>query len=192
MSVTYTAVLDVSGEGVEFLSGLLDAERLRRGTRARTRSLSTREQAVLVLRRLFDDTRVRRPARDGAVGLSTASEYRDEAAGRTRVILDGTLIRTGRVSAPGPTRGVDPWWSGEHRRHGGNVQAVSAPDGWPSWSSDVRPGREHDTTAARADPDLLDQVRDRVDDGRLGLADLGYEGDADPPRIPTRRPRTCP
>ena len=33
VSVTYTAVLDVSEETVLFLSGLLHAERVRRGTR---------------------------------------------------------------------------------------------------------------------------------------------------------------
>jgi hypothetical protein len=33
MSVTYTAVLPARDETVEFLSGLLDAERTRRGTR---------------------------------------------------------------------------------------------------------------------------------------------------------------
>ena len=38
------------------------------------------------------------------------------------------------------------------------LQVVSAPDGWPLWTSPVRPGREHDTTAARADPDLLTQI----------------------------------
>jgi hypothetical protein len=41
------------------------------------------------------------------------------------------------------------------RPHGGNIQVVSAPDGWPLWTSQVRPGRDHDTTAMRADPDLL-------------------------------------
>lgn len=41
MSVTSTAVLDVSEGSVLFLSGLLDAERARRGTRKDTRSLTT-------------------------------------------------------------------------------------------------------------------------------------------------------
>lgn len=208
MSVTYTAVLDVSEDSVRFLSGLLDAERARRGTRAGTRVLTTREQAIMVLRWLFDDTRMRQLARDNRIGLSTAYDYREEAvgllaaqrpslrgallaakaAGHTHVILDGTLIRNDRVATPGPTRGVDLWWSGKHRHHGGNVQVVSAPDGWPLWTSGVRPGREHDTSAARADPDLLEQIRAWVDDGRLGLADLGYEGEADLLRIPIRRP----
>ena len=62
------------------------------------------------------------------------------------------MIRTDRISTPGPTVGVDLWWSGKHKHHGGNVQVVSAPDGWPLWTSGVRPGREHDMSAARADP----------------------------------------
>jgi hypothetical protein len=40
MSVTYTAVLPVRDETVDFLAGLLAAERARRGTRADTRALS--------------------------------------------------------------------------------------------------------------------------------------------------------
>ena len=52
----------------------------------------------------------------------------------------------------------------------------------------MRPGREHDTTAARADPDLLTQIAAWVDDGQLGLADLGYEGEADLLRIPIKKP----
>ena len=54
----------------------------------------------------------------------------------------------------------------------------------------MRPGREHDTTAARADPDLLTQLAAWVDDGQLGLADLGYEGEAETCSASrSRRPR---
>ncbi len=207
MSVTYTAVLDVSEDSVLFLSGLLHVERIRRGTRTDTRAVSTYKQAVLALRWLFDDTRISQLARDNGIGVSTAYGYRDEAitvlaarkpslrgallaakaAGHTHVILDGSLIHTDRISTPGPTRGVDLWWSGKHRHHGGNIQVVSAPDGWPLWTSPVRPGREHDTTAARADPDLLDDLAAWGDDGQLGLADLGYEGEADLLRIPIKK-----
>lgn len=72
--------------------------------------------------------------------------------------------RTGPVSgcgggpagrAPGPTPGVDLWWSGKHSHHGGNVQVITAPDGWPLWTSPVRPGREHDTTALRTHAEIL-------------------------------------
>jgi DDE superfamily endonuclease len=209
MSVTYEAVLDVSEDSVLFLSALLDAERRRRGTRKDTRALGTYKQAVLVLRWFLDDTRMCQLARDNAISGSTAYDYRDEgiavlaarkpglhgallaakAAGHTHVIVDGTLIHTDRISAPGPTKGVDLWWSGKHKHHGGNIQVVSAPDGWPLWTSDVRPGREHDTTAARADPDLLTLIAAWVGDGQLSLADLGYQGEPDHFKVPFKKPK---
>jgi hypothetical protein len=209
VSVTYEAVLDVEERTVEFLAGLLVAERVRRGTRAGSRALEVREQAVLVLRWFLDDARMTALARDNAISVSTAYAYRDEgvavlaqrrpslrgallaakAAGHSHVIVDGTLIRTDRIATPGPTAGVDLWWSGKHRHHGGNVQVVAAPDSWPLWTSEVRPGREHDTTAARADPDLLIRIGEWVADGRPGLADLGYEGEPDIFTIPIKKPR---
>jgi hypothetical protein len=209
MSVTYEAVLDVSQDSVLFLSALLDAERRRRGTRKDTRALGTYKQAVLVLRWFLDDTRMCQLARDNAISGSTAYDYRDEgiavlaarkpglhgallaakAAGHTHVIVDGTLIHTDRIATPGPTKGVDLWWSGKHKHHGGNIQVVSAPDGWPLWTSDVRPGREHDTTAARADPDLLTLIAAWIGDGQLSLADLGYEGEPDHFKVPFKKPK---
>ncbi len=209
MSVTYQGVLDVSEDSVGFLSELLDGERVRRGTRGNTRVLGTREQAMLVLRWLVDDTRMSALARDNAISGSTTYAYRDEgiavlaarapslhgallaakAAGHSHVIVDGTVIQTDRVGAAGPTRGVDLWWSGKHKHHGGNIQVVSAPDGWPLWTSPVRPGREHDITAARADPDLLAAITAWAADGRLGLADLGYHGEPDIFTIPFKTPK---
>lgn len=207
MSVSYEAVLQLGEDTVRFVSGLLHAERVRRGTRSNTRSLSTYKQAVLVLRWLVDDTRMSALATDNAISRSTAYAYRDEgvavlaaqrpalhgallaakAAGHSHVIIDGTLIATDRLHTPGPTPGVDAWWSGKHHHHGGNIQVVSAPDGWPLWTSGVRPGREHDTTAARADPVLLTQIRDWVSDGSLALADLGYQGERDLFRLPIKK-----
>ncbi|MEO6086804.1 MAG: transposase family protein [Umezawaea sp.] len=207
MSVAYEAVLDVSEDSVLFLAALLGAERVRRGTRRDTRALSTRTQAVLVLRWFLDDTRMSGLARDNGISSSTAYAYRDEGiavlealvpslhgallaariAGYSHVIVDGTLIRTDRISTPGPTVGVDLWWSGKHKHHGGNVQVVSAPDGWPLWTSGVRPGREHDMSAARADPDLVAGLVDWVGDGGLVLADLGYEGEPGLFRIPVKK-----
>jgi DDE superfamily endonuclease len=209
MSVTYEAVLDLSQDSVLFLSGLPHAERVRRGTRKDTRALGTYKQAVLVLRWFLDDTRMSSLARDNGIAKSTAYDYRDEAitvlaarkpslhgallaakaAGHTHVIVDGTLIRTDRIHTPGPTKGVDLWWSGKHKHHGGNIQVVSAPDGWPLWTSDVRPGREHDTTAARADPDLPHLITEWVGDGRMSLADLGYEGEPEIFKVPFKKPK---
>jgi hypothetical protein len=98
--------------------------------------------------------------------------------------VDGTLIRTDRVRVPGPTtrgdrpeRRVDLWWSGKHACHGGNVQVIAAPDGWPLWTSGVRPGREHDTTALRGHTEALPLLAEWTDDEHAALADLGYEGE---------------
>jgi hypothetical protein len=69
VSVTYEAVLDVSEDTVLFLSGLLHAERLRRGTRKGRRRLSTYKQAVLVLCWFLDDPRMSALARDNGFGV---------------------------------------------------------------------------------------------------------------------------
>jgi hypothetical protein len=45
---------------------------------------------------------------------------------------------------------IDLWFSGKAHEHGGNIQALSAPTGFPLWVSDVEPGSVHDLTAARA------------------------------------------
>ncbi len=202
--VTYTAVLPVAEETVQFVSGLLAAERRRRGTRGRRRALGCYRQAVLVLRWFCDGTRLAQLAADNEISRSTAYRYLHEgidilaaaapglrgallaarAAGHPHVTVDGTLIRTDRCSVAGPTaradrpdRRVDLWWSGKHAAHGGNVQVIAAPDGWPIWISDVRPGREHDTTALRAHPEALPLLAAWTDTDHAVLADLGYEGE---------------
>lgn len=54
----------------------------------------------------------------------------------------------------------------------------------------MRPGREHDTTAARSDPDLLDLIRTWTSDtnDRKVLADLGYQGESDLVTLPFKKP----
>src|SRR3954451_16328397 len=189
--VTYSAVLPVSEETVLFVSALLGAERRRRRTRSRRRALGCHRQAVMVLRWFLDGTRLAQLAADNRIGRSTAYRYLHEgidalaaqapglrgallaarAAGHTHVQVDGTLIRTDRCHVPGPTvrRGrqdarVDLWWSGKHAAHGGNVQIVTVPDGWPIWTSPVRPGREHDTTALRAHAEVLPLLTEWTDE----------------------------
>ena len=208
MSVTYTAVLPVRDETVEFLAGLLSAERVRRGTRADTRALSACDQAVLVLRWLLDGTRMAQLARDNGIGRSTGYDYLHEginvlaarapslhgallaakAAGYSHVNIDGILVETDRVSTPGPTPGVDLWWSGKHNNHGGNVQVITVPDGWPIWTSEVRPGREHDTTAARTHTEILPALAEAAEDLRT-LGDLGYEGESATITVAFKKPK---
>jgi hypothetical protein len=208
MSVSYTAVLPLREETVTFLAEILDAERARRGTRAGTRALSCREQAILVLRWFCDSTRMSQLARDNAISISTGYDYLHEgidvlaarspslhgallaakAAGHDYVTIDGTLIETDRCSTPGPTEGVDLWWSGKHHTHGGNIQVITMPDGWPIWTSDVRPGREHDTTATRTHTELLPALTHAGHDLRT-LGDLGYEGLAATITVAYKRPK---
>lgn len=202
--VTYAGVLPIGEFTALSLARLLADERRRRGTRGSRRALGPFKQAVLILRWLLDATRISRLALDNDISVATVYRYLHEgidvlaatapglrgallaarAAGHTRVHLDGTLITTDRCRAVGPTAGVDLWWSGKHHRHGGNIQVVTAPDGWPLWTSEVRPGREHDTTCARTHPGLLDELAAWTDDGHAALADLGYEGEADRLTVP--------
>jgi hypothetical protein len=169
--------------------------------------------AVLVLRWFLDGTRLAQLAADHRIGRSTAYRYLHEgidvlaaaapglrgallaarAAGHSHVTVDGTLIRTDRCHVPGPTartdrsgRHVDLWWSGKHAAHGGNVQVIAAPDGWPIWTSGVRPGREHDTTALRTHPQALPLLAEWTDEAHAVLADLGYEGERATLTIPIK------
>src|SRR3954469_22562159 len=134
MSVTCAAVLPVREATVQYLADLLATERVNRGTRARTRALSCHDQAVLVLRWFLDATRIRQLIRDHGISKSTGYHYPHEgidvlagrapglhgalpaakAAGHDHVNIDGTLIETDRCRTPGPTAGVDLWWSAKH------------------------------------------------------------------------------
>ncbi len=98
------------------------------------------------------------------------------------------MIRTDRVAAAGPN-GADLWWSGKHKHHGGNVQVVAAPDGWPLGVSPVRPGREHDTTCARAHGLVDAPNRLAATLGIPTLTDLGYENIGAGFRHPVKKPK---
>jgi hypothetical protein len=193
--VTYTGVLPIGEPTAAHLSQLLAAHRRQRGTRRGRRALGPWRQAVLVLRWFLDATRVAQLAVDNQISSSTTYRYLHEGIDVLAAVapgLHGTLIRTDRCRTPGPTvtdgRHVDLWWSGKHHHHGGNVQVVTAPDGWPLWTSEVRPGREHDVTCARADGELLDLLHEWTDAEHVALADLGYHGEADRLVCPIKKP----
>lgn len=205
--VTYGAVLDVKVSTVTYVVGLLDDLRCRLGTRAGTRALTCWAQAVLVLRWFVDGARVSQLVRDNQISASTGYKYLHEGidvlaarapslsaaletakgAGWSHLNLDGTVIGTDRIATPGPDR-ADLWWSGKHKHHGGNVQVLSDPDGWPIWTSDVRPGREHDTTCATAAPGLVEGLESLTGHGILTLVDLGYLGVSPVFRTPRKKP----
>jgi hypothetical protein len=62
------------------------------------------------------------------------------------------------------------------------------PDGWPIWTSAVRPGREHDTTAVRTHTEILPALTAASGDLRT-LGDLGYEGEADTITVAFKTPK---
>jgi hypothetical protein len=70
---------------------------------------------------------------------------------------------------------VDLWYSGKSHQHGGNIQALFAPDGFPLWISHVEPGSVHDLTAAREHV-LAALYASASRHGLPTLADPGDEG----------------
>jgi hypothetical protein len=101
---------------------------------------------------------------------------------RTAGSAGGSGKRTGRKTS------TAPWPDPAHDNHGGNVQVVTAPDGWPLWSSQVRPGREHDTTALRTHTEILPALAAAGTDLRT-LGDLGYEGESDTITVGFKKPK---
>jgi len=194
--IAYSATLDVPADTATLLVELLAAERLRRGTGIGARAASCWTQAVLVLRWFREDIGMRTLARDAGVSPATGYRYLHEgidvlaaqapdlhqtleqgkAAGWTHVVLDGTLIPTDRCRTKNPDTGHDLWFSGKHRAHGGNVQVVCDPDGFPVAVSDVEPGSTHDLTAARATGFLGALYAAASLLGLPALADKGYDG----------------
>ncbi len=154
---------------------------------------------MLVLRRFLDTTRVDQLARDNRIGISTAYRYLHEGIDVLAAVtpgLRGVLLAariaghsqctwTAPLSTPTaarPSARPRTWTCGGRANTtstAGNIQVVTAPDGWPLWVSDVRPGREHDLTCARTHPGLLDALNAFTDPERVVPADLGYLGEAD-------------
>jgi hypothetical protein len=207
--ITYRATLDVPMELLRFVTRLLTAERRLRGTPAGSRALTCREQAILVLRRFRDRTRIEQLGRDHGISRATAYRYVDEGTevlaaqapnlhealerardeGTPFVILDGKLFSTDRAAEQVTSvkgKEIDAWYSGKHHRPGGNVQAVMRPDGLPLWTSEAEPGHVHDITAARAS--ALPALYRAAALGMPTLADSGYEGAGIGICVPVKNP----
>jgi len=101
--------------------------------------------------------------------------------------LDGILVRecrcgvlgsAGRPAQPSPERT-------------GNEDGIilGMPRGWPLWTSEVRPGREHDTTALREHVEVLPLLTAWTEDHLRTLGDLGYEGEADTITVAFKKPK---
>jgi hypothetical protein len=207
--IAYSATLDVPGELAQFVAKLLLAERRRRGTPRGSRALTCFKQAVLGLRWFRDRTTPEALARDHGISRATAYRYVDEVIevlaaqapdlrqaleraqgeGFSHVILDGKIIPCDRCKEPAVSvkgQVIDLWYSGKAHTHGGNIQAVIAPGGFPLWVSDVEPGSVHDITAARAH--ALPALYRAAATGLPTLADPGYDGAGMGIHMPARQP----
>jgi hypothetical protein len=193
---------------LRYLSRLLAAERRFRGTPARNRKLTPREQAVLALRWFRDRTRIEALGRDHGISRATAYRYVAEAVdvlseqapgltealeralaeGMAYVILDGRVFGTDACAGTAESaKGgeISLWYSGRKRRYGASVQAVMSPGGLPLWTGPAEPGSVPDTGAARALPALYRAAA-------LGLpclADGGYQGAGIGVRTPVKSPK---
>lgn len=196
--ITYRATLDVPRELAQHLGRLLRAERRDRGTRKGARALTCYGQAVLGLRWFRQNTDITALARDHGISRATGYRYLDEVVtvlaaqapdlhdalreaqdlGLGHVVLDGKIFSADRlaektVSVKGEQ--IDRWYSGKAHEHGGNIQALMAPNGFPLWVSGVEPGSVHDLTAAREHVlGALYWAASQLD--LPTLADNGYDG----------------
>ncbi len=191
--ITYRATLDVPSETAACVSRWLAAHRMIHDARPWQRAATPYVQAVLVLRWFRERTDVDVLARDSRISIATAYRYLHEAIdviaarvpdlhdvlarglehGWEFVCLDGTLIPTVRSSRKSGA-GHDLWYSGKHHRHGGNVQVLTGPTGYPEWVSPAEPGSTHDITAAREH--VLGALYPAAAAGLKTLADKGYLG----------------
>jgi hypothetical protein len=196
--ITYRAMLDVSRELALQVSRLLRAERRRRGTRRCSRALTCFRQAVLGLRWFRQNADITALGRDHGISRATAYRYVDEVIGvladqapdlhealeqakkqgLAYVVLDGKIFSTDRCGEKTTSvkgKQIDLWYSGKAHEHGGNIQALSGPDGFPLWVAKVEPGSLHDLTVAREH--VLGALYWAASHLKLPtLADGGYEG----------------
>ena len=108
--IPYRAMPGVPAELPRYLSRLPAAERRRRGTPAKSRKLSCRDQAVLALRWFRDRTRIEALGRDHGVSRATAHRYVAEAVDVLSARAPGLAQALERAMAEGR-----PSWSSTGR-----------------------------------------------------------------------------
>jgi len=205
----YPAMLDVPQELVDLLADLLAAERVRLGTRPGTRALTCEKQAIMALVWFRGQRDVALVGKGLGISQATSYRYLDEAVrvlaarapglhdalqrghdeGLSHLVLDGTVVETDRLRAKKTsTKGktIDAWYCGKTHGFGGNVQALTRPDGFPIWVSEVEPGGTHDMTAAREH--VLGALYAAAAKGLPTLADPGYEGAGQGVHTPVKQP----
>src|SRR5215467_3964012 len=136
----YPAALPLSRQTLDYTAGIIRRHRKRIGSC--WRKLNPGRQAPLVLAYLRNGDTFAELAAGFGIGTATAWRYVTETtallaarapqlrraltsakkAGHGYAVIDGTLIPIDRVAAG------RPFYCGKHRRHGMNLQVISAPD----------------------------------------------------------------
>ena len=197
--------LDVPVPVWRAVTGWIARVRRRPGARPWQRAASVYAQVVLVLRWLRHRVDLHTLVREAGISDATAYRYLHEGleeiaahapdlhevieqaheAGMPFLRLDGTLVPTDRVAARAEA-GHDLWYSGKHHRHGGTVQVLADPGGFPLWVAAVRPGSARDLTATREL--ALPALYPHAARGLPVLADKGYTGAGIGVHTPIKRP----
>jgi len=167
-----------------FVAGVI--RRHLKGIGSRWRKLNPGQQALLVLAYLRKGETFTQLAAGFEIGRTTAWRYVTEVvallaarapklrqavreaqkAGYAYVILDGTLIPIDRVAAD------RPFYSGEHKKHGMNLQVIASPGEDILWVSGALPGSVDDKKA-----EWIWRVLAELEAaGLVTLADKGYRG----------------
>jgi hypothetical protein len=193
--LSYPSAISLSSRSLTHLAELLRTHR--RARRSRWRRLDPGRQALLVLAHLRNGDTPARLAAGFGVGATTAWRYIREAVdllaataptlaeatvGIARLayaIVDGTLIRTDRLSGSADRR----YYAGKHRHHAVNVQVIADPAGRLKWISPALPGSTHDLSAAR-EHTIIDALAEAQ---VMTFADKGYQGAGGTVRTPFKR-----
>jgi hypothetical protein len=206
--LSYRVMLDVPGQLVVFVAGLLVAHRREIGTRRGTRALTCGRQPVFALAWFRDRPDIARLGKGFGVSQATAYRYLEEAItvlaarapdlrealgravgqGLPHLILDGKVVAADRLKEKAISRKgkeIDRWYSGKAHAFGGNIQALFGPGGIPLWVSPVLPGGVHDITAAREH--VLAVLRPFLKNLPV-LADSGYVGAGHGVHVPVKKP----
>ncbi|MGV9771306.1 transposase family protein [Streptosporangium sp. NPDC003464] len=196
--LSYRAAIPLSNHTLMRLAELIRTRHAER--RSRWRKSDPAQQALLVLARLRIGDTYARLAAGFAVGTPTAWRYVREAADLLAALADDVHAAVGRASRPaytildGPLIPIDrladerPYYSGNHRRHGMNVQLLADPMGRLVWASPALPGAVHDVSAARK-AGLIDALTSA---GVKIFADKGCQGAGGTVRTPFQRHRHRP
>lgn len=180
----YRAALPLPEKTLDFTAGII--RRHRKAIGSVRRRLDAGRQALPVLVHLKKGETFAQVAAGFGVGTATAWRYVNEAlgllaarapklrkavrdakrAGHAYVVVDGTLIPTGRVARDKPS------CSGKHKKHGVNLQVIASPHGDVLWVSGGLPGSVHDKRAEWT-WGVLDELQAA---GLAVLADSGYQG----------------